>query len=123
MVDSIPPEWLGSAVPVEDVEDDNIVDGVPFGDQVEAWEQFRAAMLEEDEICCFCSPPDSRGTLWPKPAGMLSCGRERSSSVSSPWELRFDVENRPMTEFPTINRSAVILLPTEACLGVGEVLP
>ena len=34
MADSIRKEWLGSAVPVEDVEDDNIVDGVPFGNRL-----------------------------------------------------------------------------------------
>ena len=34
LADSIPKEWLGSAVPVEDVEKDNVVDGIPFGNQV-----------------------------------------------------------------------------------------
>ena len=59
LADSIPKEWLGSAVPVEVVEEDNIVDSVTFGNQVEEWEQFKAAMIDGDEICCFCSPPDS----------------------------------------------------------------
>jgi hypothetical protein len=57
--DSIPKEWLGSAVPLEDVEEDNRVDGVPFGNQAEQWELFKAVMIEGDEICCFCSPPDA----------------------------------------------------------------
>jgi len=61
--DSIPEEWLGCADPVEDVENDNIIDGVPFGSQAEEWEQFKAAMMEGDEICCFCSPPDSQELL------------------------------------------------------------
>jgi len=61
--DSIPKEWLGSAVPVENIEEDNIVDGVPFGNQVEGWEQFKTAMMEGDEICCFCTPPDSQEQL------------------------------------------------------------
>ena len=63
IADSIPKQWLGSAVAVEDVEEDNIVDGVPFGNQAEQWERFKAAMIEGDEICCFCSPPDSREDL------------------------------------------------------------
>ena len=63
LADSIPKEWLGSAVPVEDVEEDNIVDGVPFGNQVAEWEQFKAAMMEGDEICCFCIPPDFQEQL------------------------------------------------------------
>ena len=60
LADSIRQEWLGSAVPLEDVEDDNIVAGVPFGNQLDEWAQFKAAMLEGDEICCFCSPPDAQ---------------------------------------------------------------
>ena len=63
VTDSIPNEWLGSAVPVEDVEADNRIGGVPFGNQVEEWEQFKAAMIEGDEVCCFCSPPDASGHL------------------------------------------------------------
>jgi hypothetical protein len=61
--DSIPNEWLGSTVPVEDVEDDNLVDGVPFGNQAVEWKQFKAGMIEGDEICSFCSPPDSKDDL------------------------------------------------------------
>ena len=61
--DSIPNEWLSSAVPVKDVEENNRVDGIPFGNQVEQWEQFKAAMMDGDEICCFCSPPDPREHL------------------------------------------------------------
>lgn len=63
LADSIPNEWLGSAVPLEDVERDNLADGLPFGNQLERWEQFKAAMIEGDEICCFCSPPDSSERL------------------------------------------------------------
>jgi hypothetical protein len=63
LADSIPQTWLGSAVPVEDVEEANLVDGVPFGNQAREWEQFKAVMLEGDEICCFCSPPDAQERL------------------------------------------------------------
>ena len=63
LADSIPKEWLGSAVPVEDVEKDNVVDGIPFGNQVAEWEQFKAAMMEGDEIRCFCTPPDPQEQL------------------------------------------------------------
>jgi hypothetical protein len=63
LADSIPREWLGSAVPVEDVEEANSVDGVPFGNRGVEWKAFKAAMTEGDEICCFCSPPDSREDL------------------------------------------------------------
>jgi hypothetical protein len=57
---SILKEWLGSPVPVEEVEKDNMNDGIPFGNQAKDWEQFKAAMMERDEICCFCSPRDSQ---------------------------------------------------------------
>jgi len=57
MKDVIPKEWLGAVVSLEDVEKDNLVDGVPFGCQAPDWEDFKAAMLEGDDVCEFASPP------------------------------------------------------------------
>ncbi len=61
--DLIPEAWLGAVVAVQSVEDDNMVYGVPFGKQSPQWEQFKAAMIEGDELCEFSSPPDASQDL------------------------------------------------------------
>jgi hypothetical protein len=55
---TIPEQWLGAIVSLRDAEKDNVVMGVPFGNQAAEWEDFMAAILDGDEVCEFASPPD-----------------------------------------------------------------
>ncbi len=57
--DAVPRAWLGAVVSVQDAEKDNLVMGVPFGNQSLVWEDFKAAVIEGDVVCEFASPPES----------------------------------------------------------------
>jgi hypothetical protein len=48
---------------VQEAEAANRHDGIPFGHESCRWERLRSEMLEGDEICEFCSPPDTWGDL------------------------------------------------------------
>ncbi len=61
--DVIPKAWLGAVVSLQDAERNNMRMGVPFGNQALQWEEFRAAMLEGDEVCEFSGPSDSSEQL------------------------------------------------------------
>jgi hypothetical protein len=75
---SIPREWLGSAVSVEWAEEDNTrEDGVPFGYLNGEWERLKAMMLPGDELWGFCSPPDS----WQHLAGRAGYALIRNGEV------------------------------------------
>lgn len=52
-------EWLGNSLPLRHAEEDNLVNDVPFGEQAAQWEEFKAAMIEGDEIWEFTCPPDA----------------------------------------------------------------
>ena len=54
--DMIPKAWLGAVVSLRDAEKDNVAMGVPLAGQVLEWEDFKAAMLDGDEVCEFFSP-------------------------------------------------------------------
>jgi hypothetical protein len=55
----VPKEWLGAVVSLEDAEKDNMAMGKPFGRQTQEWEDFKAAMLDGDEICEYAAPADA----------------------------------------------------------------
>lgn len=75
--DVIPKDWLGTAVSVQDAEEDNMVGGVPFGELSDEWEEFKSAMIEGDSVWGFCSPPDS----WQNLAGRAGYALLRNGSV------------------------------------------